>query len=281
MAWLYLPASAGSNSPSSDGCAPSATSNEISTPPAESCPESDPVNSTTPQFGTTSPHSTPGTWLAKWISSQEDSPARTSALQARERDWMESAAGFSSRSLGLLARYDPDSSSWRTSQQSLSGGGARWQQPLPRWGLIVDGECFQLSTWERRSFENGGGVWPTLRVSRGDYTRDRGVKGKERLTLSGRVKLWPTPNTGDGRRGANVPDGKRGLPIINQVRLVGRYYSRQVQMMTKDGTPFLPVGLVLNPLFCEALMGFPSGWTVLDASAEQWFRTARKRRSSG
>jgi hypothetical protein len=52
-----------------------------------------------------------------------------------------------------------------------------------------------------------------------DYTRDRGKKGSERLTLGGLAKLWPTTRAGDGVSGLQVKDGKRGLSLITATKL--------------------------------------------------------------
>jgi hypothetical protein len=79
------------------------------------------------------------------------------------------------------------------------------------------------------------GLWPTPRAhERGGYQRDRGIKGKERPTLSGAAKMWPTPT-------ANRRDGlqSHGVNVVS-------------------GS--------LNPAFVEWLMGYPLGWTDLNVS---------------
>jgi hypothetical protein len=86
---------------------------------------------------------------------------------------------------------------------------------------------------------------PTPRASENcDYQRDRGQKGKERLTLSGVVKqLYPTPRA-DGRDNAGGTNSRR------TAKANGTYFGR-----------------TLNPQFVEWLMGFPIGWTDLEDSA--------------
>ncbi len=42
--------------------------------------------------------------------------------------------------------------------------------------------------------------WTTPRVTTGEYTRDQGKKGQERMTLEGESATWSTPNAHDGRR---------------------------------------------------------------------------------
>ncbi len=48
-------------------------------------------------------------------------------------------------------------------------------------------------------------LWATPRVSRGGYTRDKGKKGNERLTLEGQAQKWPTPTSRDGK-GSDAPN---------------------------------------------------------------------------
>ena len=89
---------------------------------------------------------------------------------------------------------------------------------------------------------------PTARANeRGNYQRDRGIKGKERLTLTGTIAGMIPTCTGrdykDTGNLENVPE-KSLLP-----RVLGKSY-----------------GLKLQPAFAEWMMGFPSGWTELDPS---------------
>lgn len=56
---------------------------------------------------------------------------------------------------GLLARYDPDSHSWRTVQCSLLEDLNESLQTLPPWGTTVGGGCFELPQLERRITEPG------------------------------------------------------------------------------------------------------------------------------
>jgi len=167
MAWIYFPASVESASRSSLGCAPSATSKLNRTARPFYRRASGTGISVTPRFGTTLPPLILPLGPDEWTSSLAGSHVSTSALQARERDWRESAAAFFGRSSGVLARFDPPSSSWRTSQLSLNEEETRWSEPLPRSGMIVGGEFYRLTTWERRTKGSGGGVLlPTL-VARG------------------------------------------------------------------------------------------------------------------
>jgi len=69
------------------------------------------------------------------------SRARTSAPQEKVQASQESAAGCGRTWRGLLARYDPDTRSWRTAQYSLLGDLELYSETWPRWGTMRNGEC--------------------------------------------------------------------------------------------------------------------------------------------
>lgn len=59
------------------------------------------------------------------------------------------------------ARYDRASRLWRTAQCSLFGGLAEFSETWPRWGLMLDGEFWELPTLARPISESESGFWPT------------------------------------------------------------------------------------------------------------------------
>jgi hypothetical protein len=73
------------------------------------------------------------------ISSAAGSPARTSALQETAQALRASAAAYGRSTPELLARFDPDTSSWRTSQLCLDGDLTEFSETWPRSGLVVAG----------------------------------------------------------------------------------------------------------------------------------------------
>ena len=338
MAWIYFPESEASPSPSRRGSGRSATWKWTGIPRPCSCPACREMNvPTTPniregmseeekeaeraratrlrnaRLGMTCELSTPAPGLEAWISSQADSPARTSARRAAERAWRDSEASFFGRSSGVLASYDPASSSWRTSQLSLDGEAEKWQGPLPRWGLMLAGVCYRLSMWERRTSGSGGGVWPTIRTTDGD----RGGRGDLIQAVRGNenahYRLWPAPQAHDARGGSANRVGRFGTEhggrnLADEVLLpTPRSTSGGGNRSANPGAPYRPalaqavllpsptasrrtglqshgVNVVtgqLNPAWVEWLMGFPLGWTVLRASEMRWLRSARAKRSGG
>ena len=86
------------------------------------------------------------------------------------------------------------------------------------------------------------------------------------------VRMWPTPRANDAEKRGNVSaDPRNGLP--GAVRLFPTPTARCSQTPCKHGEGGLDLatslGGQLNPMWCEWLMGFPIGWTDLDASETQ------------
>lgn len=93
------------------------------------------------------------------------SPAKTLALQDAERVWQESEADYFSRSQGLLARFDRDSCSWRTSQALLITEEFESLESLPPWGMTRDGSLSLLHSLEHLINDRDGSSWPTPMAS--------------------------------------------------------------------------------------------------------------------
>lgn len=160
MAWIFLAVSGESQKLSKDTLPPSLTVKMTDTHKRYSYHEWLQETSRLHQYGMTLPRFGEPTFLAS-ILSMEDSPAKTFPLQAAEKAWEESAAVFSSRSLGLSASYDLASCSWRTSQRLLFEEQNELLGNFAAYGMTVDGAFFPLLTWERITDENDGGYWPT------------------------------------------------------------------------------------------------------------------------
>ena len=57
--------------------------------------------------------------------------------------------------------------------------------------------------------------WNTPKTVSGDYTRDHGEKGQERLSLQGQAKNWRTPQAGNAKQGApGAVDPERGFMTL-------------------------------------------------------------------
>ena len=234
MAWIYLPELEESVLRSNRGCGRSATSKSTGTARPSSNQDSKPETWNPPRSGTILPPSTPDHGLGRWISSRAGSRdrARTSARRARERDWRASAAAFFSRSCGSQAWFDRSSSTWKTYQLSIFGEAEKWLEPLPRYGLMLDGVIYQLSMWERRTSGKDGGVWLTPRatdIGKGEGNEtfikrmgDRTDKCAQSLPAQvNNPKTWPTPRGTDGTHGGLVTPrkSKEGGNLIEAVSM--------------------------------------------------------------
>ena len=99
----------------------------------------------------------------EWIASMQDSHALICQLLANKLDLQEALDLVSTQKLSAsLARYDQDTSLWRTSQLSFATNGLeRFSETWPRWGILQDGVVFELRVSEQSIIEIGGGYWPT------------------------------------------------------------------------------------------------------------------------
>ena len=73
----------------------------------------------------------------------------------------ESAAGCGNTWPESLAKYDPTSSSWKIRQCSLFEDSDECLETFPRWGMMRNGELWELATPEHLTSENESGFWPT------------------------------------------------------------------------------------------------------------------------
>ena len=74
----------------------------------------------------------------------EGFPVRTYPQPEKERGSKASDLECGKKWHGSLAKYDPDTCSWRTAQYSLLGGLGLFLETWPRWGTMRNGECSAL-----------------------------------------------------------------------------------------------------------------------------------------
>jgi hypothetical protein len=135
--------------------------------------------------------------------------------------------------------------------------------------MTRNGTAFQLPTLAPLTDETESSLLPTPAAAPYGNNQGGGMGrvGPVRYSLESmaRRNLWPTPTARDWKDGTAATSAK--VPANG---LLGRVVHQR--------TPSSGGG-VLNPEFCEWLMGFPIGWSALDASATQSYRKSRK--SSG
>ncbi len=95
-------------------------------------------------------------------SSQAGSPANQSASQEPDKLKM-IRDGYGPSSSESFAWYDPDMSSWKTSQVSLLPEWATYSETWPRAGTTVSGKAFRLPLLAPRTYGGGSSLLPTPR----------------------------------------------------------------------------------------------------------------------
>ena len=219
--------------------------------------------------------------------------ARTSVLQEKAQESPESVQGCGPTWRESLARFDPDSCSWKTVQLSLLGDSELSSVIWPRSGMTADGQCWELPMLGHRIKGTGSGSWPTpcatdasnrqihgqVHVTAGGLPKHIGKSGKlSQMRLSQDVKMWPTPTVcgNHNRKGASATSGD-GLatavrtwptPIARDCRTVKGGARSPNSLGTEPLITQVAIAEertdgALNPQFVEWLMGWPIGHTDL------------------
>ena len=180
----------------------------------------------------------------------EGSPARTSALQAKVRALPASALASGASSPALLARFDPATSLWKTSQLCLVEGLETFSETWPRSGMTRSGTAYRLPPLAPLTAETGFGSWPTPRANDAEKRGNFGPTNP-RNGLPAAVRLWATPLARDCK----------GPGMSRAQRLQGRLPDNlSSQVRESDGSG------ALNPTWVEWLMGYPIGHTDCEDS---------------
>jgi hypothetical protein len=93
-----------------------------------------------------------------WMLSAEGSPAKTLASLESVLEWQASGRDSGPNTPELLAKYDRDTSSWRTSQLCLDLEWALFSETWPRSGTMRNGIAFLLPTLVPITFEIESGL---------------------------------------------------------------------------------------------------------------------------
>jgi len=140
------------------------------------------------------PTSLPAIGLSRAVS-----PVRIFPSLVKELGWRVSDPASGTSTPELLASYDPDTQSWRTSALSLFEGSIPYSGALPRSGTMRSGRIYAPPMSERRTEGKGFGLWPTPRA------QDReGLQAGMRRDSPGLgvvVRMFPTPRLSDAERG--------------------------------------------------------------------------------
>jgi hypothetical protein len=137
-------------------------------------------------------------------------------------------------------------------------------------------------------------MWPTPQT---DSFRSRGGERRDEKGLDRMARDWPTPMANDGckpsagnRKTADLThasrmwmtptarDHKDGATSLANTPVNG-LLGRQVLVTPTAGGRSFDTPRTLNPLFVEALMGWPTGWTGFGFVATEWSRWSQRMRS--
>jgi len=96
---------------------------------------------------------------------QADSHVRTSQSQENRLELLAKDQAYGQNSPELLAKYNPNTQSWKTSQLSFletaEDGLEEFLETWPRSGMTVNGTAYQLPRLAPTITEIGSGYWPT------------------------------------------------------------------------------------------------------------------------
>ncbi len=180
------------------------------------------------------------------------------------------------------ARYDPDSRSWRTFQDSLIPGiSAQSWETWPKAGMTLDGVFYRRQSWERRISEIGYGLLPTptmhdstrrtqfnpVITRNGTIRHKNKAGGQSRASLSQIVNMWPTPNLRTAVTMYPTPSATDATKWSNQTAKERKEKGQSVRLPHA-----LKAGGQLNPDWTAWLMGWPIGWEDLKPLAMDKFR---------
>jgi hypothetical protein len=195
-------------------------------------------------------------------------PAPAAVLESTEKP-----ADFGASLPGSLARFDLNSSSWRTPLCSLFEGLDEFSGTWPRWGSMRNGVCWERTMQELRTKENVSGFWPTpLAADGGKHSPAVRHKGGNH-TLTSAVHSCPTPRASDATKGGPNQKGSKGDLMLPSWAAQNATYTAPCADDTghrkgkyaQGGSPLsYQVGGQLNPPWVEWLMGWPIGWTALE-----------------
>ena len=163
-------------------------------------------------------------WIRSTLS-QRDSLASRGQSQAAKKEPMTSDGSGLSYS-DWFARYDPEASSWRTSQVSFMEELNTFSETWPRSGSLRNGQVFERQTLAHHTEESESSSWAT-----------------------------PT--------GRDYKDGSNPSDKVPTNALLGRQAPRTPMPGNKSMNN---TSLRLNPKFVEWLMGWPEGWVGLTNS---------------
>jgi hypothetical protein len=143
-----------------------------------------------------------GEQLSLWTSSAADTHVNHLAQQESEKEQMTQDT-FGHGLEQPLASYDPDTQSWRMSEDISLWGEFKLLENLPKSGMTRSGVLYQQPAWVRPIDANESSLWPTPTTQEVEHPqaeltetgrrKSKNGKTSHSLGLADAVKMWPTP----------------------------------------------------------------------------------------
>ena len=199
-------------------------------------------------------------------------PVRTLAAPAKAKALRESDHPCGNTWRESLEKFDLDTHTWKTHQCLWDEDLQPSSVILPKWGMMRSGVLWERTTLPRLTSGTGSGFWRTPECAKGGTVSDEVLNEMaegnwkresghlRQLRLQDQVRhtsLWPTPTcqevehpdaelTDTGRRLSKDGKSSHSLNLADSVKQSA------------------PAGQ-LNPTWVEWLMGWPVGWTSMEA----------------
>lgn len=211
-----------------------------------------------------------------WISSLAVFPAKTSATPESAQASPASGVVCGNSTPASSTRFGPSGCSSRTSLLSSSEDSTLCSAILPRSGSMRNGVVSARAMSARPTRERECSSWPTARASEQENRTTK--RSPSHGTTHGRIlageacefSRWGTPTARDWKDGA---DPSLLAPTNGGL-------GRQAPRSEIVGAITCTCPRTLNPLFVEALMGWPEGWSTARigsaSSVTEWFRRWRQ-----
>lgn len=214
-----------------------------------------------------------------------DSPARTYRSPALAPDWTAPDPGSGGSTPELFARYDPATSSWKTSQPCLVEDWGPCLRTWPRAGMTRNGIAYQRRPLAPLTDAIASGLWPATAVKLWPTpcASEDNKSPEAHMAMKARMKGGPRHNDhqlechGQGQGLWPTPTAVTNTGGLAMCKWGGSWSREKLRSMV---TPAELNG-ALNPTWVEWLMGYPLEWTVLKDWATRSSRKSRNGSRTG
>lgn len=205
--------------------------------------------------------------------------AKTYRQQGKAQESTERVPGYGLNSRESFAKFDRDTHSWRIPRCLFPGVLDEFSATFPKSGMMLHGQCWELTTSELRTSEKECGYsrktarWLTPMAKDGMRANFRMKSlakhwiSKPGSNLSEQIAfetIYPTPRT------KGLCGGTWSFEALKKLEGNGATTTEERLSMASGN------GGSLNPEWVEWLMGWIIGWTDLGASATDKCRFARQ-----